>query len=82
MKPEKRYWLDDPANVRKIYIGLWIVCLGLLALDLLYEKHTHFAAEEWTGFFAVFGFVAFIGLVMGGRLLRRFVRRDEDYYER
>lgn len=82
MKNERKRWLDDPANVRKIYLGLWVVSLGLLALDLFYEKHVHYAAEGLFGFYAFFGFLGFAGLVMSGKLLRRFVMRDEDYYDR
>ena len=82
MNDEKERWLDRPENVRRIYVGLWVVSLGLLALDLFYEPHGHYAAEGWFGFFAFFGFLGFVGLVMGGKLLRRFIRRDEDYYDR
>jgi len=82
MDNEPKRWLDQPDNVRKIYVGLWIVALGLLAFDLFYDPHGHFAAENWFGFFSVFGFLGFVGLVMGGKLLRRFIRRDEDYYDR
>jgi hypothetical protein len=82
MKTEKRYWLDDRRNVRKVYVGLWIVSLVLLGIDLVYTKKVEFAVEGLFGFVAFFGFVGFAGLVFGGRLLRTLVKRDEDYYER
>jgi hypothetical protein len=82
VRTDRKRWLDDPANVRKVYIGLWVISLVLLALDLVYEKHAHYPAEELFGFYAFFGFLGFAGLVMGGKLLRRFVKRDEDYYDR
>jgi hypothetical protein len=78
---EKRYWLDDPANVRKVYIGLWVVCIVVALLDLFYTKHAHYPSEEFFAFHAAFGFVGFAGLVFAGKLLRKVVMRDEDYYD-
>ncbi|MEQ8321450.1 MAG: hypothetical protein RH946_14370 [Rhodospirillales bacterium] len=78
----KKYWLDDPRNVRKIIIALIVVCAGLLIVDVLYEKHPHFAAEEWFGFYAIFGFVMCVGLVLVAKLMRVFLMRDEEYYDK
>ena len=36
---EKRYWLDDPRNVKKVVWALVVVCLGLFFADAFYEKH-------------------------------------------
>ena len=82
MEPdEKKYWLDDPANTRKVYVGLWVVCILLAALDLFYDNHGHYDFEELPGFSAVFGFVACVGLVLASKGLRRIVMRDEDFYD-
>ena len=82
MEPEKKYWLDDPANVRKLYYGLWALCILLLLADLFYQKHVHYAFEEWFGFSAIFGFLACVGLVFASIGLRKIVKRDEDFYDR
>jgi protein-S-isoprenylcysteine O-methyltransferase Ste14 len=79
-KGERRYWLDEQRNVDKIYYGLLIVCAALAAADLFYEKHAHFAAENWFAFYGVFGFVACAGLVLAAKELRKLLKRDEDYY--
>jgi hypothetical protein len=81
MDNEKKYWLDDPANVRKVYYGLWVACIVLAALDLFYHKHVHYDFEELIGFFGFFGFVACVGLVLASKGLRRIVMRDEDFYD-
>jgi len=76
----KRYWLDDPRNVRKIVYALVAVCVLLVLLDFFYDKHAHFEAENWFGFFGFFGFVGGVGLVLAAKELRRLVMRPEDYY--
>jgi hypothetical protein len=80
-KAEKRYWLDERKNVNKVFYTLCAVCTSVVIADLLYHKHGHFSFEEIIGFHAGFGFVAYVGLVLLAKQLRRVLRRDEDYYD-
>lgn len=77
---ERGRWLDHPRNVTRLVYGLYAACGLLLLADFAYAKHVHFAFEGWFGFFAVFGFVAYVAIVSFGKVLRRLVRRAEDYY--
>jgi hypothetical protein len=80
--PDRRYWLDDPRNVDRVVWGLYGLCALLLAVDVLVEKHGPFAIERVYGFYAIFGFIACVGLVLTAKVLRRIVMRPEDYYDR
>ncbi len=80
--PERRYRLDDRRNVETLFRALLIVCAGLFAADLFYDRHAKFALGDAFGFFAIFGFVACVFLVLAARLLRRLLMRSEDYYDR
>lgn len=73
-------WLDKPDNVEKIFKALVAVCVALVVADLLYHRHASFDFEEMPGFYAFFGFVAYVGLVLTAKQLRRVLMRDEDYY--
>ena len=75
----KRYWLDEPRNVQRLFWALCALCLLLAAADFFYHKETHFAFEGWFGFFAWYGFVVCFGLVLLAKEMRRIVKRDEDY---
>ncbi len=79
---EKKRWLDDPRSVRKIVWSLFSACIGLFLADALYHKHPHFPWEGWFGFYALYGFVACVLLVLAARQLRKVVTRDDDYYDR
>lgn len=81
MKDDRR-WLDDPRNVTRLVYGLYALCGLMFLADLLYGKHPHFSFENWFGFYAAFGFVVSLTLVLTAKELRRVLRRDEDYYER
>jgi len=78
---EKKYWLDDPRNVTKVYYGVFVVCAISAAADLFYEKHVHFWWERWFNFYGFYGFVCCFLLVLAAKELRRVVMRDEDYYD-
>ena len=54
MKLDRKDWLDDPRNVKKIVYALYAVCVLLVGADWWYHKHTHFEFENWFGFFGVF----------------------------
>ncbi len=78
---EKRYWLDDLGNVRKVLWALYITCAVLATLDLFYDRHSEFAFEGWFGFFGVYGFVCCVLLVLAAKELRKLISRPEDYYD-
>lgn len=78
----RRYWLDDPRNVTKLYRGLWVVCGLLIAIDLVLHRHEDFAFAALFGFHGMYGFFACVALVLAAKQLRRVLMRDEDYYER
>lgn len=78
----KRYWLDDMRNVHKVFWALVALCAALFLADAFYHKHVFFDFENWFGFFGIFGFSVSFALVLTARELRKFLMRDEDYYDR
>lgn len=78
---QKRYWLDEPRNHRRISWWLFGICIIVLLSDFAYTKKSTFAWEDWFGFYAFFGFVACFGLVIAAKEMRKLVKRDEDYYD-
>jgi purine-cytosine permease-like protein len=82
MKKEKKYIFDKPENVQKLLKAFWITLVALLVIDFFIVKHPYFAWEEWPEFYAVYGFVACVCLVLASKyLLRPVVKRKEDYYD-
>lgn len=81
-KDEKKYWLDDPRNVTKIFWSVVAVCVALFVADAFYHKHIELEAEGIFGFYGIFGFVACVALVLAAKEMRKILMRDEDYYDR
>jgi hypothetical protein len=87
MKPqdkttEKKYLFDNPGNVKLLFISFYLSLLILLVIDFFIYKHPHFPWEKWPGFYATYGFVACVVLVVAAKyILRPLVKRKEDYYD-
>ena len=78
----KTYLFDNPRNV-KILLRSFFASLGVLLLvEFTFHKHPHFDWEGWPEFYAVFGFVACVVLVVAAKyILRPLMKRREDYYD-
>ena len=79
MKRELKIF-DNPKNVQRFLYSFYIALLALLVIDLFIPKHGHFPWEGAPEFFAVYGFISCVSLIFIAKLLRKIVRRDEDYY--
>ncbi len=84
-KPANETGWADRKSFRNAFLGLLIVACILAALagfvPAFQKEKPHFAAEGFPVFFAVYGFIAFMFIVLAGQHLRKLVGRKEDYYE-
>jgi hypothetical protein len=82
MSVERRRWLDDPRNITRLYRGLWAVGIVLVLLDAVVHRHEDLVFAATPTFYAAYGFLACVLLVLAAKALRRVLKRPEDYYER
>jgi len=88
---EKKHIFDNPNNVKKLLKIFFSSVIVLLILDVIYlflskmhiiHAHVIYRWEEWWGFYAFYGFVACVILVLVSKyILRPLVKRKEDYYD-
>lgn len=77
----EKTWIDYPENKTKIVQALYAVCALLILIDPFIHKHGPWAIEHVWGFYAFYGFVACVGLVLVSKALRTILMRPEDYYD-
>jgi len=77
---QKQYMFDKPRNVSRLLTVLYIICALLFILDFILHRHVTHSWDELTGFYAIFGFVACVALVLIAKQLRKILKRKEDYY--
>jgi len=81
-EPEKKYLFDKPRNVKILFVSFYSSLFVLLCIEFLVKKHPYFPWEEWPEFYAVYGFVACVVLVLVAKyILRPLMKRREDYYD-
>ena len=78
---EKVHLFDRPENVDRLLKVFYAICALLFAADFIVQRYTKTALEELPAFYAIFGFVAFVLLVIGSFGLRKLVMRKENYYD-
>ena len=79
---KKAYFFDNPRNVKAVVTCCLVLLAILLIAEFFIHKHAHFPWENWPEFYAVFGFVAFVFVVLVAKyILRPRVERREDYYD-
>jgi len=93
--PEKKHIFDDPRNVRRVLWALLATCGFLLIADFIFHRHVVHPWEALWGFYALFGFVACVVLVLYALFgfvacvvlvlvakgMRKYLMRKEDYYD-
>lgn len=81
MDNERTYIFDNPKNVKRILHFLYASCALLFALDFVIHRHTVHSWENLWGFYAIYGFVGCVILVLVATAMRTFLMRPEDYYD-
>ncbi|HEY9031418.1 MAG TPA: hypothetical protein VIM93_08655 [Kangiella sp.] len=79
---EKQYLFDNPKNVKRLLYVVYACCIVLVLLDFVIHRHIYHSWESLFGFYAIYGFVGCVVLVLVAKWMRTFLMRDEDYYDR
>lgn len=80
-RQERRHLFDDRRNVRRLLWLLYAACGIAVAADFVVDRHVDHPWEAVFGFYAIYGFVACVLLVLAATQLRKVLMRREDHYE-
>lgn len=80
-KDQKSYLFDKPENVKRLLNGFYAICILLVIADFIIYRHTTMEWENIPAFYAIYGFVACVLLVVVAKKMRTIVMRKEDYYD-
>ncbi len=68
-------------KIKRLLYIFYALCIGLFAADFIIQRKIHHDWENLPGFYAVFGFVACVVLVLLATQMRKVLMRNEDYYD-
>jgi hypothetical protein len=72
---------DNPRNVRLLRAVFYLALAVVVAAEFFIDKHPEFGVDHFTGFYAVYGFISYVLLIVVAKGIRKFVMRKEDYYD-
>ncbi|MEQ3652252.1 MAG: hypothetical protein ABNH21_18595 [Glaciecola sp.] len=78
---QKVAFFDKPENVKIILRVFYVLCVVLVIADFIVHRHIYVSFEEIPAFYAIYGFVACVVLVVIAKEMRKLVMRDEKYYD-
>lgn len=79
---EKKHLFDNPRNVTLLLRVFYVLCVLLFAADFIVHRHIYTELEKVPTFYALYGFVACVVLVIIAKYMRTILMRDEDYYDK
>lgn len=81
LKDGQPHWLVRPKTIRL----LWWLFSAILALtvvaQIVVDVHDYFTVDGWFAFYAIFGFVSCLGMVVFAKVLGLFLKRPDTYYD-
>lgn len=79
-EPESRLYHKD--TVKKLWLGFGLVLAALVALDLVVSHHTYFSIDGTFGFYAWYGLLTCVIMVVASKkLVGLFLTRKDSYYD-
>jgi len=79
MKPP---WLVRPGTIRLLWISFLLVLALTVLASLFTQVHARFGLDGSFAFYAWYGFLTCIGMVLVAKLLGRLLHRKDSYYDR
>ena len=79
---EKQDYLDKPENIAKILKVFYVICGLLVVTDFIVHRHIYHDWENVPAFYAIYGFIGCVLLVLIAKLMRKVLMREEDYYDK
>ena len=80
MNTQRPHWLLRPETIRKLWFTFYLILAITLLAGLFIHPHAYFGIDGSFGFYAWYGFITCVAMVLFAKLLGLFLKRPEDYY--
>ena len=80
-EPEEKHWLVRPQTIRWLWRGGFVVLTLVVLADFFIHTHEYFQIDGSFGFYAWYGLVVCIGMVLIAKGLGVFLKRKDTYYD-
>ncbi len=74
------HWLVQPKTIRLLWWISGIVLALTVVAQIWIHVHDYFVVDGWPGFYAAFGFLSCVAMVLFAKVLGSVLKRPDDYY--
>lgn len=78
---EEKHWLVRPGTIRWLWRGGFVVLTLVVLADFFIHTHEYFQIDGTFGFYAWYGLVVCVGMVLLAKALGIFLKRKDTYYD-
>ena len=82
MKFNPFLFFEKSGRLRAVLLAFIILCVCLFAIDFFVKRYVYFEIEGVYNFYSIYGFLMFSIIIFGSRLLRFFLGRSENFYDK
>lgn len=75
-------FFDKKENIAKIIKVFYVICALLVVVDFIVHRHIYHEWENIPAFYAIYGFIGCVVLVLIAKLMRKVLMKEEDYYDK
>ncbi len=75
------HWLVQPKTIRLLWWIFGTILVLTVAAQLFIHVHAYFSVDGWPGFYAGFGFLSCVAMVLFAKVLGWVLKRPDDYYD-
>jgi hypothetical protein len=74
------HWLLRKNTIRKLWMVFIAILVTTVVAGFFVHQHESFGIEDTFAFYAWYGFITCVGMVVFAKLLGLFLKRPQDYY--
>ncbi len=78
---ETLHWLVRPKTIRGLWVGGIALLAALVGLGAFAKPYVNFGIEGSFGFYAWYGFITCVAMVVGAKVLGFVLKRKDTYYD-
>lgn len=75
------HWLARPGTIRILWIVFAVILILTVVPDFVIHQHDDFGIEGTFGFYAWYGLLTCIGMIVASKVLSIFLKRPDSYYD-
>lgn len=77
----ERHWLTWTQTIRRLWWLFGVVLAATVLAELFVAHEADFSVERLTGFYALFGFVACVVMILFAKAIGSVLKRSDTYYD-